>query len=116
MISVENIFFSVPEDSPTVVAKRLEEALQRVEGRTDGVLRMIFTVNSTGHLFKDGSLWEMRDAVEPFRTRVKYACVENVVVVPNVFARAATRAALVFFRPDVTTRIVKKYKRDVVKN
>lgn len=111
MISVENVFFSVPEDSPSIVAKRVEEALQKVEGRSDGVLRMIFTVNQSAHFFKEKNLRDMRDAVEPFRTRVRYACVENVVVVPNVFARAATRAALIFFKPDVPTKIVKKYDK-----
>lgn len=110
MLCVENVYFSIPEDSPTVVANRVEEALQSVERKNDVVLRMVFRVTTSAALFREGKLQEMRDAVEPFRARARYSCVENVVVVPNAVARAATRAALLFFKPNVHTRVVRKFE------
>lgn len=110
MLCVENVYFSIPEDSPTVVAKRVDEALRKVERKNDGALRLVFRVTASVGLLRDGRLQEMRDAVEPFRARARYSCVENVVVVPNAVARAATRAALLFFKPNVHTRVVRKFE------
>ena len=108
-IDVVNVHFRVPEESPSEIARKVEESLVKSEATQNIVLRMIFTVSACRKLFHKSTIDELKEAVEPFRSRVKYACVENVVVVENPVARGLARAALCVFKPEVPTKIIGRY-------
>jgi hypothetical protein len=109
MLKIDVVRFDIPKDSPSQVAQRIDEALQQVDRSQNTVLRMVFTVTPSPALLRKKTLNEFRNAVEPFRSRVRYTCVENVVVVRNPAARAIARATLLFFQPQVPTRVVDRY-------
>jgi hypothetical protein len=106
---VKNVCFQIPEENASTVAARLDEVLTEVETKGDGLLRMIFSVTPTPGMIRNFRVKEFKKAIEPFRSRVRYVCVENVIVVSNPLARTATRAALCVLRPDVPTRVVQSY-------
>ena len=83
MLKIDVVRFDIPKDSPSQVAQRIDEALQQVDRSQNTVLRMVFTVTPSPALLRKKTLNEFRNAVEPFRSRVRYTCVENVVVVRN---------------------------------
>lgn len=108
MIHIQVVRFDIPKDSPSVVARRVDEALQNIETSPNAALRMVFTVSPIS-LLRKKQMVKFKHAVEPFRYRVKRSCVENVIVVQNPAVRAVVRASLFFFQPEVPTRVVDRY-------
>jgi hypothetical protein len=110
MISVDNVIFDFPDEAPVRIAERLEGALSRVEKKEDGgLLRLIFIVSPTLRAVRGKNLAELKNHMEPYRFRVKHACLENIIVVENPVARVAAKAAVNFLRPDVPTKVVRSY-------
>jgi len=109
MLSIDVVRFDIPKDSPTQVVQRIDEALVQVAHSQNTVLRMVFTVTPSATLLRKKTLEEYRDAVEPFRSRMRYACVENVIVVQNPMVRTLARTSMLFFRPQVPTKVVGRY-------
>ena len=108
MLSIRNLHFDIPGETCDQVAAKVDKALDDMKHKNE-FLRMIFTVTPSKDLMNGRTLRELKDAAEPYRCRVRYACVENVVVVKNPATRVLARAALLFLKPDVPTRVVSKY-------
>ena len=106
---VNDVHFRVPEDSCEKIGERIKDALDRAEATPHSALRMVFTVTPSRQLFRRRTITELRETVEPFRCRVRYACVENVIVLPNLAVRRIVKTIIPFFKPDVPTKIVDKY-------
>lgn len=109
MVRVNVVRLNIPEDSPCEVAQRINDALHEVDRSSNTVLRMIFTVTPSRILLQKKKRQEFRDAVEPFREKVKYTCVENVIVLQNPMARMVARTSLFFLQPEIPTKVISHY-------
>lgn len=113
MITVETVSFSIPKESPRQIAEKVERALDTYEGRDDVAVRFVFDVSASACLMRPWRLVQLKNAVEPYRSRVRMTCCLNEVVVPNPGVGLASRAAVAFFKPDVPTRVrVRKRRED----
>ena len=112
MITVETVSFSIPNESPRQIAEKVERALDTYEGRDDVAVRFVFDVSASACLMRPWRLVELKNAVEPYRSRVRMTCCMNEVVVPNPGVGLASRAAVAFFKPDVPTRVRVRKKRE----
>lgn len=106
------VSFDIPRDTPLKIADKVREALDRFDDNRDSdddaPLKFVFVVRPVALAMRPMRLRELQAAVEPFRGRVRLACCQNVIEVPNIAMRVATRAALAFFKPDVPTIVVTK--------
>ncbi len=109
MIHVNNLIFKIPAENPAELAARLDGGIRQTEANDNSLLRLIFIVSPNPRMLRGETLSDYKRHVEPYRSRARRACLENVIVVENPIARVAARAALKIFRPDVPTRVVKSY-------
>ena len=111
MSNVNIVSFDIPRDKPRKIADKVREALDRFDDNRDRdddapLLEFVFVVRPVALAMRPMRLRELKAAVEPFRGRVRQACRQNVIEVPNIAMRVVTRAALAFFKPDVPTIVV----------
>lgn len=97
----------VPEDGPESIAEKVGAALDKFEEKEDNAaVEFYVQVSPRAVNMRLKDLKRLKAVMDPYRARVKRACPQNTVAVPNSALRAAAQAALFFLKPDVPTAVV----------